>query len=69
MNRKNSKPIKNNEYMLTNIFKSAVVESSYDAREMMPIDDFAFDFWQNTKYTYRGVDSLDSDAVKSKNIK
>ncbi|WP_197226126.1 hypothetical protein [Priestia megaterium] len=57
--------IKNDDYMLSNIFMSAVVENYYDDSERNPIDAFAFDFFQNSKYTYRGVDAVDSDAVKS----
>ena len=56
--------IDNDEYMLENIFKSRAVERYYDDKEHKPIDSFAFDFYQNTKYTYRGVDAPDSDAVK-----
>ncbi|MGF7049099.1 hypothetical protein J2T13_003607 [Paenibacillus sp. DS2015] len=57
--------IKNHEYMLTNIFKANIVEQHYDDSENNPIVKFAYDFWQNTKYTYRGADTVDSDAVKS----
>ena len=49
--------------MLENIFKSQVVEQFYDGDE--PMKEFAFDFWQNSKYVYRGVDTPDSAAVKS----
>lgn len=41
--------------MLTNIFKSTVVEQNYAGGE--PIKEFAFEFYQNTKYTYRGADA------------
>lgn len=57
------KDLTNHEYMLSNIFKSQVVERYYDEGELMK--DFAFDFWQNSKYTYRGVDTPDSTPVKS----
>jgi hypothetical protein len=57
------KDLTNHEYMLSNIFKSQVVERYYDEGE--PMKDFAFDFWQNSKYTYRGVDTPDSTPVKS----
>lgn len=56
---------KNHEYMLGNIFRAAVINEQYDDRDQVPIDEFAFDFWQNTKYVYRGVDSIDSPSVKS----
>ena len=52
----------NDDYMLTMIFKSFVVEKFTDDAN---IKDFAFDFYQNMKYTYRGVDAVDSDAVKA----
>ena len=55
--------IKNHEYMLNNLFKSTVVEENLE--EGNPMKDFAFDFLQNTKYTYRGVDAVDSSSVKS----
>ena len=54
--------ISNHEVMLTNIFKSYLVsEKSSDTVAV----DFAFDYFQNMKYTYRGVDAVDSDAVKA----
>ncbi|MBH8600509.1 hypothetical protein [Thermoactinomyces sp. CICC 23799] len=52
-------------YMLTNIFKADVVNRQYHDKYQVPIDEFAFDFWQNTKYVYRGVDDVDSQAVKA----
>jgi hypothetical protein len=55
--------LKNNEYMLGNIFKSQVVEQSYQEGE--PMKDFAFDFLQNSKYTYRGVDTATSESTLS----
>ena len=56
---------KNHEYMLGNIFKAAVINEQYDDKDQEPINEFAFDFLQNTKYVYRGVDDLDSQAVKA----
>lgn len=55
----------NHEYMLSNIFKSEVVEVHYEDEAQEPIDSFAFDFWQNTKYVYRSVDTVDSEPVKA----
>lgn len=55
----------NHEYMLINIFKSEVVDVHYDDEAQEPIDSFAFDFWQNSKYVYRGVDTIDSEPVKA----
>lgn len=54
------KDISNHEYMLTNIFKSQVVDSN--ALEK-PLKDFAFDFWQNSKYNYRGVENATSGST------
>ncbi|WP_160037185.1 hypothetical protein [Paenibacillus sp. An7] len=63
-NKEYLKDITDAEYMLTNIFKSSVIVSSYeDKNEPMP--SFAFDFWQNSKYTYRGADAVDSESVKA----
>lgn len=55
--------IENDEYMLTNAFKSRAINKFYDDSLQKPMDKFAFDFWQNTKYVYRGVDAVDSEAV------
>lgn len=55
---------KDAEYMLSNLFKSIVVEKSYEDSENAPIDKFAYDFYQNTKYVYRGADTPDSESVK-----
>ncbi|MGG3890086.1 excalibur calcium-binding domain-containing protein [Metabacillus fastidiosus] len=57
--------IKNHEYMLQNIFKSEVIGNFYDDKDRKPMDEFAFDFWQNTKYTYRGVDDVNGHEVKA----
>jgi hypothetical protein len=57
--------LENHEYMLSNIFKAHVIERKYDDNEQEPIDQFAFDFLQNAKYTYRGVDVVDSESVLS----
>ncbi|QUL57703.1 hypothetical protein KDC22_15190 [Paenibacillus tritici] len=55
--------IEDAEYMLTNLFKSRVVEQNHTEGEA--IKEFAFDFYQNTKYTFRGAETVDSDAVQS----
>jgi hypothetical protein len=57
--------ITNHEYMLKNIFKAQVVDSAFEDNEQEPLDSFAFDFLQNTKYSYRGVDAVDSQSVQS----
>lgn len=51
----------NHKRMLSNIFKSYVVEKNTKGS----IKDFAFDYHQNLKYVYRGADSPDSESVKS----
>ena len=56
--------INNAEYMLSNIFRANVINKFY-GQVNTPINSFAFDFFQNTKYTYRGVDTVDSSAVRS----
>lgn len=58
------KDITNDEYMLTMIFKTRIVETYY-LFQTNAIKDFAFDMHQNLKYTYRGVDAVDSESVKS----
>lgn len=63
-NKKYISDINNAEYMISNIFRANVINRYY-GKVKSPINDFAFDFYQNTKYTYRGVDAIDSDAVRS----
>ncbi|MGW8826118.1 hypothetical protein ACWGNU_28780 [Paenibacillus lautus] len=53
----------NDAYMLSNIFRSVVVNRSIE--ESQPISEFAYDFYQNSKFVYRGADTVDSDSVKS----
>lgn len=50
-------------YMLTNLFKSAVVMQKHPDGEAMK--DFASDFNQNTRLVLSGVEAADSDAVQS----
>lgn len=57
--------ITNHEYMLKNIFKAQVVDRAFEDSEQDPLDSFAFDFLQNSKYTYRGVDAVDSQPVQA----
>jgi hypothetical protein len=57
------KDLSNDEYMLGNIFKSQVVEDYYEPGSNDAIKSFAFDFWQNSKYVYRGVDKVDSETT------
>lgn len=57
--------ISNHQYMLENIFKSQVVEQYYDDKDQKPINSFAFDFLQNSKYNYRGVDTMTSESTLS----
>lgn len=51
----------NDSVMLNYIFKSYIVEQN----ETETWKDFAFDFHQNVKYVYRGVDGPESEAVKA----
>lgn len=51
----------NDSVMLNYIFKSYIVEQN----ETDSWNDFAFDFHQNVKYVYRGVDGPESEAVKA----
>lgn len=53
--------IRNHERMLTNILKSYYVEKNSKGA----LKDFAFDYFQNMKNTYRGVEAVDSSAVKA----
>lgn len=63
-NKKYLSDIKNHVYMLSNIFQATVVERHYDDKDKKPIDAFALDFIQNSKYTYRGAEKVDGDSVK-----
>jgi hypothetical protein len=56
--------LENDEYMLTNLFKSQAVDEFFSEDDVNAKQSFAFDFWQNSKYTYRGVDAVDGDEVK-----
>lgn len=60
-NKKYLADITNHEYMLTNIFKSHTIDKYYNNRE--DIESFAFDFLQNTKYNYRGVEDQNSPST------
>lgn len=64
LNKQYLADITNAEYMLGNIFRANVINEFY-GQVNSPINDFAFDFYQNTKYTYRGVDAVDSEAVQA----
>ncbi|MCM3216713.1 hypothetical protein ABER75_11470 [Niallia taxi] len=57
------KDVTNNEYMLENIFKAFVIDYSYEDSQASPMQDFAFDFLQNTKYNYRGAETADSEST------
>ncbi|MEK3955352.1 membrane lipoprotein lipid attachment site-containing protein [Psychrobacillus sp. FSL K6-1464] len=56
--------LENHEYMITNLFKSQAVDEFFNEDDINAKQSFAFDFWQNSKYTYRGVDAVDSEEVK-----
>ncbi|HDR6268915.1 TPA: hypothetical protein QCU37_006118 [Bacillus cereus] len=56
------KDVSDHEYMLSNIFKSQVVDKNTSEK---PLKNFAFDFWQNSKYNYRGVENTTSSATQA----
>ncbi|WP_410985917.1 hypothetical protein [Bacillus paranthracis] len=56
------KEVSNHEYMLKNLFKSEVVNKNASDKNLK---DFAFDFWQNSKYNYRGVENATSSATQA----
>ncbi|MCY1690704.1 hypothetical protein OVA29_08540 [Exiguobacterium sp. SL14] len=53
---------KDDQTALMRIFKSVAIEKNTDNAAMKS---FSFDFYQNVKYVYRGVESPTSEAVKS----
>ncbi|QCT03792.1 hypothetical protein E6C60_3081 [Paenibacillus algicola] len=53
----------NDGYMLGNIFRSVVLNRSL--QESHPASQFAYDFYQNSKYVYRGAETPESESVKS----
>jgi hypothetical protein len=55
--------ISNHEYMLGNIFKSDVVLRHYKNDPKNPMGNFAMNFWQNSKYNYRGVENMTSEST------
>gem|GEM_PF-1834607 len=62
-NKKYLADVQNNEYMLENIFKAYVVNRYYGEEES-PINDFVFGFYQNANYTFKGLESINSHAIK-----
>lgn len=56
------KDVSNHEYMLKNLFKSQIVDKNASDKSLK---DFAFDFWQNSKYNYRGVENATSSATQA----
>lgn len=57
------KNISNDKKMLENIFKSRVVNHYYKDDQEKPYGDFAFDFYQNSKNVYRGINTIGSEPV------
>lgn len=53
--------LKDEVYTLSNLFKSVVVERNTNE----PMKSFAFDFYQNTKYNYRGAENKISESTVS----
>lgn len=62
-NKKYLADVQNDEYMLENIFKAYVVNRYYGEEET-PINDFVFGFYQNSTYTFKGLESTNSNAIK-----
>ncbi|MEB2282879.1 hypothetical protein LAV73_23460 [Lysinibacillus xylanilyticus] len=62
-NKKYLADVQNNKYMLENIFKAYVVNRYYGEEET-PINDFVFGFYQNSNYTFKGLKSTNSHAIK-----
>ncbi|MFE3573652.1 hypothetical protein [Lysinibacillus sp. NPDC059133] len=62
-NKKYLEDVQNDEYMLGNIFKAYVVNRYYGEEET-PINDFVFGFYQNSNYTFKGLESTNSNAIK-----
>ena len=56
------KDVSNHEYMLKNLFKSQIVDKNASDKNLK---DFAFDFWQNSKYNYRGAENATSSATQA----
>lgn len=54
----------NHEQMLNQIFQSYIVEQN-TADDW---NDFAFDYFQNVKYVYKRLDTVDGEAVKANEI-
>lgn len=52
----------NDFLMLSRIYKSYAVEQN---RMNSVLGDFAFDYYQNVKYVYRGVDDINSESVRA----
>lgn len=55
--------LSNHEYMLGNIFKSDVILRHYKNDPKNPMGNFAMNFWQNSKYNYRGVENMTSEST------
>jgi len=62
-NKKYLADVQNNDYMLENIFKAYVVNRYYGEEET-PINDFVFGFYQNSNYTFKGLESTNINAIK-----
>jgi hypothetical protein len=62
-NKKYLADVQDDEYMLGNIFKAHVVNRYYGEEET-PINDFVFGFYQNSNYTFKGLESTNSHAIK-----
>lgn len=55
--------LSNHEYTLRNIFKSDVILRYYKNDPKNPMAKYAMNFWQNSKYNYRGVENMTSEST------
>ncbi len=62
-NKKYLADIKDETYLLSNIFKAYVINRHYGDEET-PINDFVYGFYQNSNNVLRGIESNNSNTIK-----
>lgn len=62
-NKKYLADIKDETYLLSNIFKAYVINRYYGDEET-PINDFVYGFYQNSNNVLRGIESSNSNTIK-----
>lgn len=62
-NKKYLADIKDETYLLSNIFKAYVINRHYGDEEI-PINDFVYGFYQNSNNVLRGIESSNSNTIK-----